>query len=285
MFEAFLRSKDITPSTARGYLSDLEKFRSWFEEETGSPFDPRSVDTYDVSEYKRGLLGEGKKPSTVNRALSALKEYFRWAVEEGLCPDNPCERVRQAKASKPAPRALDLKEQHALMRAVLKRGKSRDVALITLLLHTGLRVGELARLEMADVAVREDGGLVVVRSGKGAKRREVPLNESARRALKRYLSERGKEDGPLFLSQKGGRLSASAVERLVRNYGRAAGLEGVSPHALRHSFCKSLIDAGESIDRVAQLAGHTRLDTTARYTRPSARDLEKAVARLDLGWS
>jgi site-specific recombinase XerD len=165
------------------------------------------------------------------------------------------------------------------MRSVLKSEKIRDIAIVTLLLHTGLRVAELCSLTVQDISLRDRSGHVTV-YGKGNKQRQVPLNSSARKAMADWLERRGMAPGPLFLSQKGGSLSPRAVEYLVSKYAYNARLENVSPHTLRHTFCKSLIDAGVSIDRVKELAGHSDLNTTARYTRPTVRDLEKSVERI-----
>ncbi|MDI3538246.1 MAG: hypothetical protein PWQ13_269, partial [Bacillota bacterium] len=110
-----------------------------------------------------------------------------------------------------------------------------------------------------------------------------PLNATARRALQDWLEERGDAPGPVFTRQKGFTgegLTPRRVQYMIRDYAVAAGLEGVSPHTLRHTFCKSLVDAGESLDRVAALAGHANLNTTARYTQPTRKDLQKAVDRL-----
>ncbi len=167
----------------------------------------------------------------------------------------------------------------ALMRAAQSGGTKRDVAIITILLHTGLRVSEICGLNIGDVVLKEKSGYVTV-IGKGRKRRTVPLNATARNALKNWLDIRGNNPGPLFISGKKNRISVRAVQRMIEKYAYKARLEGVTPHTLRHTFCKSLIDSGESIDRVAVLAGHENLNTTARYTRPTQIDLQKAVEKL-----
>ena len=123
---------------------------------------------------------------------------------------------------------------------------------------------------------------MVVRSGKGGKQRTVPLNVDARRAIESYKEVRPQVPSDrLFISQRGEGLQAQAVENLVKKYARRAGLENVTPHMLRHTFGKSLVDVGIDLGTVATLMGHERLDTTALYTQPGARDLAQAVARLE----
>jgi integrase/recombinase XerD len=269
-----LKNIDASKSTVQSYHSDLKKFKRW------SPETPlESIGPLDVAEYKRHLQKRGQKPATINRALATLSTFFDWAVEKGLIENNPASNVKYVKEVKTAPKSLSRREQLALMRAVNQSGKVRDIAIITLLLHTGLRVSEMCRLTMDSIVIKKRSGSVTV-IGKGNKQRVVPLNVTVRNALVEWLNVRGHKPGPLFLSQKGGGLSPRSVERLVKKYAYHARLDEVTPHILRHTFCKSLIDARVSIDRVADLAGHESLDTTARYTRPTQMDLQKAVEKL-----
>lgn len=125
----------------------------------------------------------------------------------------------------------------------------------------------------------ERSGHVVVRSGKGGKRREVPLNSTARSVLADWIANKG-DNEPLFPSQKGGHLSVRGVEYLVEKYAYDARLENVTPHILRHTFCKSLVDAGESLDKVRIMAGHKSLNTTVKYTGPTRQDLQRSVESI-----
>lgn len=167
-----------------------------------------------------------------------------------------------------------------MIRAVRNSGKARDIAIVTLLLHTGIRVSELCALAFEDVMLKERSGYIIIRSGKGSKRRDVPLNSMSRSALKEWLEVRGDAPGALFNGKKSASLSPRAVEYLLEKYSSKAGLERVTPHMLRHTFCKSLIDAGESLDRVATLAGHENLNTTARYTKATVKDFQRTVEKL-----
>jgi site-specific recombinase XerD len=285
-FEKSLKSRPegISPYTVRGYLRDLNKFAAWFESTNGEPMRLRDVTPIDVRDYKAHLQTVKKyKPSTINRRLAALRSYFSWAIDEGLLAEDPV-RVRNVEEPQTAPRSIHEREYHRLLRAAQKDGSKRDVAIIQILRHSGLRVGELCALELGDVQMSERKGKVIVQSGKGQRYREVPLNLDARRALEEYLSEErlNVDDGHIFIGQRGNALTESAVQDVVRKYGELAKLDGVTPHVLRHTFAKSLIDKGVDLVSVKHLMGHKRLDSTARYTKPSKRDLEIAVARLEL---
>jgi len=119
-----------------------------------------------------------------------------------------------------------------------------------------------------------------VRFGKGGKRRIVPLNADVRRAMNDWLEVRQGNSELLFSGRGGEPLSERGVQHLVRRYARAAKLDGCSPHTLRHTFGKALVDAGVGLEKVATLLGHESLDTTRIYTTPSADDLANAVERV-----
>jgi integrase/recombinase XerC len=185
--------------------------------------------------------------------------------------------VKRVPEEKSAPKWLSRRELGALIRAVQKYGSKKEHALVVLLLHTGLRVSETVSLREQDVIIRERSGHVAVRQGKGGKYREVPLNATARRVLGEYLVSLSGEW--LFSGKNGGHLTTRAAQKTLEKYGRLVGIE-VTPHRLRHTFCKMLVDAGEALDRVAVLAGHENLNTTSLYTRPGVQDLERAVEKL-----
>jgi site-specific recombinase XerD len=193
----------------------------------------------------------------------------------------------------------------------------RDLAVIQTLLGTGLRISELANLRLEDVELSERKGLVRVRVGKGGKCRTVALDNLTRSALLHYVEQRWKQvqfaehlseqepgqrqgeqqgkqpsrhksapsnsskrplEGPLFMGHRGP-LNERGIDYLVRKYAYQARLENCTAHTLRHTFAKNLVDAGTPLDQVAILLGHESLDTTRVYTKPSRRDLERAVRK------
>jgi len=274
--------QEVSPRTLASYQSDLSLFARFFTETTGESFRPQAVTPTDIRDYKAHLVTvRRQRPATVNRRLAALRKFFGWAKAQGLVAELPTDAVKGLPQARRIPKALPKRDTDRLLRQAERRGKKRDVAILSLLRHTGLRVGELCALRLGDIDSSERKGAVTVRSGKGQKYRVVPLNADVRRALGRYLAVRPRvADDHLFLSQKGGTLGSQAVETLVRGYGRQAGLEDVTPHVLRHGFATELLRAGVDLVTVSTLLGHERLETTAIYTQPSALDLERAVERL-----
>jgi site-specific recombinase XerD len=205
-----------------------------------------------------------------------LKAVFRWAVETGALSTDPAGTLRLLPDSPPPVRSLTRRELAALLRAA--HASVRDVTIITLLAQTGLRVSELTALTWDAVTIRERSGQVEVRQGKGGRRRVVPLTLTARQALQRWRDTQG----PVSTTARVFPLTPRAVQKALARYSRQEGLERpVMPHMLRHTFAKHLVDAGVSLDRVAALAGHASLSTTALYTRPTQADLEAAVARVE----
>ena len=298
-FEDWLLRQDYAVHTRRGYLADLRHFAAWFEARTGEAPAPDSLTARDLRAYREHLLESGRAVSTVNRRMDALRAWLGWARRSGLRADNPARALRRLKQNRPGNvRWLDGRQQAALLRAaerevqvarlrypVRQVTRQRDAAMLSTLLHTGLRVSELTALRVEDLTLGPRRGELLVRAGKGSKQRRVPLNAAARRALREWLEVRPDTGGeylfpPLEHSVRDGRLSSRAVQRVVRRFGEQASLPGVTPHVLRHTFAKNLVDAGVSLEKVAALLGHSNLNTTRIYITPSQQDLALAVEKV-----
>ena len=155
---------------------------------------------------------------------------------------------------------------------------------MALLLHTGLRVAELAALRWADLEVRDRSGQLTVRRGKGRKQRTIPLNVEARHALVelralRDIHGRGRATAAVLQGQRGP-LTERGIQATLARYAAPARIEDLSPHVLRHTWCKNLADAGVRLEVIAALAGHESLETTRRYVEPGQDDLAAAVERI-----
>lgn len=275
-FLAAKKANGASGHTLSGYLAAWQAFVRWHEETTGKALDPGTTSSLDAAEFRRHLQGS-LKPSSVNTRLRQVKAVFAWAAEAGVIGQDPLKEVRQVPEGEGPVRTLDRRTMAALLREAQKGGGARDVALFTLLAQSGLRIAEALALTWDDLIIRERSGSVTVRKGKGGKRRTVPLTLTARTAILAWREAAGAASGERVFP-----MGARAVQKALDRYARRAGIEGkVTPHMLRHTFCKALVDAGESLDRVAALAGHASLNTTARYTKPTEKDLERAVSTLE----
>jgi len=265
---SILNSNETHPSdlTIQAYESDLNGFAQWVLETYGEPLQLPKLTREEVRAYIQYLHKTARrKPSTVNRRLAAIRALCRWALGSDLLDRNPADGVDGVKAAPDGRRALSTADLNRLLRKVQQEGRPLHVAIVTVLAHTGIRVGELVRLGKADVEIGERKGRIVVRAGKGDKYREAPLGAEARQAVQAYLGVRPTTaDTALFIGQRGP-LTASGVWRMLQKYARQAGLEDVSPHVLRHTFATRLLrEKGADLVLVADLMGHSSIQTTAR---------------------
>lgn len=279
-FRAYLTNLGRSENTIKSYISDLVAFATWFARKYAVPFEPPDLTNTDVRLYCKAMLKEGLSPGTINRRLNSLKAFGDYAIELKLIDENPVTRIKPMPQQPLAPRWLDKHEQHTLIRESERASRIdgsfgvRKLVIVLLMLHTGLRIGELAALEMADLQLGDRSGRLVVRIGKGFKRREVPLNSEARRALRTWLDYRPEGLTTLF------GIKPRAIQMIIHDLGRRAGLE-LNAHRLRHTCAKNLLDAGVEMSVVAAILGHGDLNTTRRYTIPGEQDLEKAVKLLE----
>lgn len=261
----------LAPRTARAYRRQCQQFARWLAAHANSYRDGLT----DVigaegmlTDYRRHLL-ENYSPATVNQALAAITLMLQ---QIGLKV-----AVKRATVARPgAPEALDLDQQRAVERASRRRGP-RDAAIIALLLCTGARIEECARLTLDDVPVTARKGSARL-LGKGDQVRTVPLPVMARERLTEWLDVRGREPGPLWLGQRGP-MSVSGLTQVVLAVGKDAGIPGLRPHRLRHTYATRLRQSGADAAEIQGLMGHASLDTTARYFRASDEEKAEAVER------
>jgi integrase/recombinase XerC len=273
---AFLRhlslEKDASPHTLRSYRTDLLEFARY-----AGDGDPATwlgeVDTRTIRGYLAHLHARALDATTIARKLAAVRSWFRFLVRRGVLERNVAREVRGPRPPRKLVSFLPIDEAVALMGAKTSGGaaRARDTAVLELLYATGLRVSELAGLDLDDL----DRTLLTVRVlGKGRKERIVPYGARAADALAAFLEERGGGAGPLFANRRGGRLTVRSLHTIVRRNAALTGItRRVSPHTLRHTFATHLLDAGADLRMIQELLGHSRLSTTQRYTHVGADQL------------
>lgn len=289
-FVSYLQESGRSGRTISAYAQDVRQFASWFSSVNGD-FDPTQITGIDLRAWREHSLGEEQiSTATWNRRRISLSVFCEFAMATGLLTYNPFSGVERAEQVELPPRWLTRGEQQKVMRQVelaVNGAKTRawrtqalrDQAIVMLMAHAGLREGELVALDITDLEVNERSGRVTIRRGKGDKRRVLPLSAEVRRSVRFMLEDSGRVAGPLFISKQGERLGVRTVQRLVAELGRLAGVP-CTPHALRHSFAKRLLDQQTPLTVVTKLLGHSRLETTARYVQPGWADYELAVSRL-----
>lgn len=278
-FLRYQKAADKSELTLKSYRSDLGIFVQWFEQTNNDTFKIHKITPTDLRQYKQHMEQANFKPQTMNRRLSSLKYFLAWGFENKkinyrLSIPKPIKQMRTA------PRWLSKLEQNALLRHMERYAKPRDIAVIKILLNTGLRVQELCGLTWQDIVIASRKGHMVVNRGKGNKYRKVPLNKDARMAFLNlgYQQYAGHEQY-IFLGQRGV-LSPRGVQLMLRRQLKGTELAEVTLHQFRHTFCKNLVNVDVGLEKVATLAGHESLDTTRMYCQPSLADLSQAVEKI-----
>ena len=290
LYEQWLATQPLSDRTRKAYLWQVRRYADWVAA-TGDPQHPALPDTVGrpsptgvantavvewlVRDYKEHLLGAGDAASTVNQALSAVGSFYLSAGYRT--------RVPGVRVPTHAPKALTRTETLRIRRVAAKAGL-RDRAIILTFLDCGLRLSELAALNVGDVTVSARKGRLTVRVGKGCHPRTVPLTSANRLSIEVWIPVRGGLDArtdqdrdALWLSRLGQRLSRRAIQTVVGRVGDTAGVEGLHPHKLRHTYITRLARGGADPYLIATMAGHTRLETTMLYARPDQDTAEQTV--------
>lgn len=288
-FVAYLSAvRHSSPATVAAYRREVERFlRS-----TGTE-DPRSVQPAAVRRYLATLAQEGLGPRSVNRAMSAIRSFYRFLRRYDADTPDPTAGLRGLRADSRLPVFLFEDEAAAMLdsAAVLDSAAEppgtgdgltavRDAALLEFLYATGCRVAEAAALRLEDVQLEARTARV---TGKGGKQRMVYLTESAARSLRTYLRDRfaahpeSRSVPAVFLNRRGGALSDRGMRLAVSRYRHQVG-KPVSPHTFRHSFATHLLNGGADIRTVQELLGHASLSTTQVYTHTSVDRLRDVYA-------
>jgi integrase/recombinase XerC len=303
--KAFLQhlalNRNASAHTVRAYDSDLTQFLAYTAAAAGvkaRELQPKQLDRLALRGFLADLHKQGRSRASAARKLAAVRTFLRYLRREELIDDDPGALVATPKRDIRMPAHLSEDEMSALIEAPVGSNAltCRDRAILELFYASGLRLSELAGLDIDDLNL---GAKMVRVLGKGGKERIVPFNGSAATALRAYLKGRDalitaqdrqeRREGqdrksirsrpsrprdPLFLNYRGGRLTTRSVDRLVRRYVAASSARmGISPHALRHSFATHLLQRGADLRVIQELLGHARLSTTQRYTHVNAAQL------------
>lgn len=288
--EAQAAERDAARNTRLAYGRDLKDFAAWLDRR-GQDF--ASASRQQVEDYLVFCDAQGLSRATRARRLSAIRQLFRFAHDEGWRSDDPALRVSGPSPDKRLPGTLAQDEVSRLLAAAAEQGRSpaerqRNAALMELLYATGLRVSELVELPLA--AVKGDPRMILVR-GKGNKERMVPLSAPARAALAPWIALRQAEDSAARLAGrpasrwlfpgpgKDGHLTRQHFHLLVKDIAVRAGVDPsrVTPHALRHAFATHLLAGGADLRTIQTLLGHADVATTEIYTHVLDEHLKSLV--------
>jgi integrase/recombinase XerC len=279
-----LISRQLSPLTIDNYRRDLHELLA-LARAVDSEISLSSISHFQIRKFASQLHARGLNARSIARKLSAWRGFFGWMSEQNSVTSNPVDGIKAPKRSKPLPKALAADDAVRLV-SEKNPGKSADSAMqlgnramFELLYSSGLRVSELVGL---DVRYAHDGQHVsagwidfdaqeVMVTGKGGKMRSVPVGQHAIDALKAWLAVRGTlqkgDPHPLFLSERGTRMSTRVVQLRIKAHGRAIGLAiDVHPHVLRHSFASHVLQSSGDLRAVQEMLGHASISATQIYT-------------------
>jgi integrase/recombinase XerC len=273
-----LTRANSSPHTVDAYGADLRQFESFLAPGDAQPPAPRDIDVLLLRAWLAGLYRQGLSVVSIRRKLAAVRGLFRFLVRDGVLQVNKARLVLTPKAPKHVPDVMDPELVNRLIDGVGSQlperpHPARDRAIFELLYGCGIRLSELAGLNLEDID-RTEAWLRV--RGKGRKERQVPLPGKAAGALERYLAERPivRDQTAVFLNHRRGRLSARGISGIVKLYSTLiAGDPSIHPHAFRHAYATHLLADGADLRAIQELLGHARLSTTQKYTQVSLTDL------------
>jgi integrase/recombinase XerC len=279
-FLDYLRyERNASPQTVQTYEESLRAFESYLTfRDNGLSLD--SVDTDLIRDWMESLMDKGNSASTINKNLSALRSFYRFALKRELVEKDPAHAVAGPKKSKPLPQFLREGEMDRLLDELEWDDSFNNVRARTILLlfyEAGLRRSELVGLNDNDLDF--DAAQLKV-TGKRNKHRIVPFGSELAEALKQYQAAReekfGKTSGALFLSDKGERISGEKVYQIVRKYlSMVTSLKKRSPHVLRHTFATAMLNNGAGLESIKSLLGHESVSTTEIYTHTTFEQLKR----------
>jgi site-specific recombinase XerD len=274
-----------SPGTVRVYMGDLNDFARFLSK---SCTDERVVRAArdDIRRYIRTLTGIRKmEPASVRRAIASLRSFYRYAVYTARRRDNPAEEIELPKLGGRQPKALTEDQVWAILSARVHADDEelhqRDRAIFETMYASGVRIAELCNINLADVD--RERQWIRIPKGKGNKARFAMINASALQAINAYLAiRRDTPSNALFVSKAGNRLTTRAVHHAFTARVRAAGLDKqqerapMTPHSLRHSFARHLLEHGADLPEVQELLGHANITSTQIYITPELTKLKSA---------
>jgi integrase/recombinase XerD len=272
--------KGLSANSLQAYERDLAKLRAWAEK---NGLDIVRMSRLDLREWMIDLGRSNLSVNSKRRLISVLRGFYKFLMIDGHIKENPAELLDVPQKGSYLPRFLNQAEIEELFLVpdTSTEVGLRDRAILELMYSSGLRVSEAVSMQLKDIDL--DAGILTT-IGKGSKTRRVPVGSSAVEWLKSYLAMRQKKENievpNLFVTPAGKPISRQTIFLFIKDYAEKAGLEGVSPHTLRHSFATHLVQNRADIRSVQQMLGHADISTTQVYTHMTDAHLRKAYQRF-----
>jgi integrase/recombinase XerC len=267
----------LSAHTVKNYRRDLQQLTEFCERDGLKNWS--ALKTRDLRQFSAFLHRKGLSSRSIQRMLSAIRSFYQYLIRQGLADNNPAQAVQAPKAQKRLPSTLDVDQMNALLDHTQPNTfvATRDRAIMELFYSSGLRLAELAELNLRDI---DFGDQLVHVTGKGQKDRVCPVGSQAIKALQDWLSKRdqtGFFDQPaVFITQQGRRLGVRSIQKRLSFWGKKHGIsDHVHPHRLRHAFASHMLESSGDLRAVQELLGHADISTTQIYTHVDFQHLAK----------
>lgn len=276
-FIGHLKGRSRASATILAYGKDIEQLVTYLE--GLGKTDPNLVETLDLQSFMDKLAKESYTPKSVSRKTNSTKTFFKFLKAQGYAQNDPATLLSHPKFENKPPRILTKLEYRALRDAA--RADVRMMAVIELLLQSGIRIGELAKLRIEDINFTEPQTLHVPKF-EGSNERIIPLNKPAADGLAKYLEIRPKtQSQSLFITKTGRPLLIRNIRTAIDRYFRIAGIKEAKVNDLRHTWVAHQLQSGVPLTMVSKLAGHKRLSTTERYLQFVQNHSSEAKVKLE----
>ncbi|HOA63428.1 MAG TPA: tyrosine recombinase XerC [Bacilli bacterium] len=281
-YRAYLQNERYySPHTINNYTKDILEYLKYLEQDN---ITLTNTGLNLARNYAYTLANKNLKPTSINRKLSSIRNFYRFLITQEVVKSNPFDAIETIKIEKKLPNYLYLDDLETLFNSIDQSTPLgvRNYCLLELLYGTGIRVSELCNIKLHDIDFYNNNILI---TGKGNKQRYVPIHESLREVLITYLNfarnELLKDSDEivdnLFVNHRGGPLTSRGVRDILKNLVNESGLNvKISPHVLRHSFATHMLDYGADLRSVQKLLGHENLSTTQIYTHVSKEKLKES---------
>lgn len=284
-FKLYLENEDKSELTIKSYLAGIDQFQKWIEEAYDIT-DISIIATREIKNYRSFLL-ERYSPASLNQKLAIIKTFFNFLYECHIINQNPAQKVKLQSIE-------DNFEHQYLTRSeeltILKIAREKDIktyCIVLLMLKSGARVSEVSNLKLNDIILDEKEPTILIKNSKGQKSRYIPIPQDVVVALKNWLEVRNKSEKIyhlksdfVFTSQRADKLQSRAIQRILSNIGKEAGIK-LYPIRLRATYANNLLqNSNIPINILATLMGHSNINTTGRYAKASMYDKRKYIDTL-----
>lgn len=277
-FKNYMIKNQKSQNTIKNYVLHIKEYMIWFQDTYGKGF--KNLYRENILDYKSYLVnvkkyrGKNLNAKTINAKLSSIGLFNKFLIEEKIqkdivIKDDDMIKIQTSYAN---PAEINKSDVENFRQRILEAGDKRLYAIVTLLSYAGLRISEALNVKLEDLSL--DAKELIIRKGKGKKQRVVYLNSKIVYAIKEYLKVRHSESEYLFSSRESDRVDRSVINKQFKKYSNK-----ITPHQLRHFFCTNALESGFAVHEVANLAGHSSIQTTLIYTNPSR---EKMKNKLEL---